>query len=410
MDGERALTEQVLGVSLRRIFTPASPVEDPMLFQGRKPEVGRLADALTERGQHAIAFGERGVGKTSLAHHVATVLRDSAPNALSVRIPCSLNDTFGSLWRKAPERFRSEVDRLDNVPDADSIQQRIDRIEDILLDEVTPESVVRCIRLLAQAHPLLIVIDEYDRIDIAESAAFADTLKTLSDDLVDATVILVGVADDVDGLFASHRSIERNLRQVFVPRMAEANLEAIVTQGFARFSSKTSYELALDPKVATGIARLSQGLPYYAHLLSASIGVAAISEGRHRLGMDDLTQAVERALSDADQTTRATYADTVSAGRSDAKFDVTLLGCAEAEVDELGFFSAAAVEAALVAHPEWDHSSSYRGHLSRFSSEAPYVLESRGEKRWTRYRFSSPLMKPFIRMVGIREGQLPPPA
>lgn len=403
------MTEQVLGVSLRRVFTPASPVEDPDLFQGRQREVDRLTDALTVRGQHAIAFGERGVGKTSLANHVAMVFQDSAPDALSVRIPCSLDDTFETLWRKAPERFRSQADVLDGLPDIELLQARIDKIEDILLDDVTPESAVRCVRLLAQAHPLLIVIDEFDRIDTRESAAFADTLKTLSDDLVDATIVLVGVADNVDGLFASHRSIERNLRQVFVSRMSDATVENIVTQGFARFSSDTTYQLDLDPMVATGIALLSQGLPYYAHLISASIGKAVIAQGGHRIDLNDLSEAVEKAVSDADQTTRSAYAEAVAAGRSDAKFDVTLLGCAEAEVDELGFFSAAAVEAALVAHPQWEHSSSFRGHLAKFASEPPYVLESKGEKRWTRYRFSSPLMKPFVRMVGIRDGRLPPP-
>lgn len=48
-------------------FTPAAPIQKRDLFSGRTKQFGDLADAVVSVGQHGVVFGERGVGKTSLA-------------------------------------------------------------------------------------------------------------------------------------------------------------------------------------------------------------------------------------------------------------------------------------------------------------------------------------------------------
>ena len=66
---------------------------------------------------------------------------------------------------------------------------------------------------------LVVVLDEFDRLESAfVRQEVADTIKYLSDRNVPCTVVLVGVSDDVDGLIADHRSIERCLAQVNMPR------------------------------------------------------------------------------------------------------------------------------------------------------------------------------------------------
>ena len=48
-------------------FSPAQEVVDPRLFAGRHRQVKELSDALRTVGSCPIIYGDRGIGKTSLA-------------------------------------------------------------------------------------------------------------------------------------------------------------------------------------------------------------------------------------------------------------------------------------------------------------------------------------------------------
>src|SRR5665647_1409671 len=63
-------TEQdwiVLEFEVANLFT-AGPLDEERLFAGRSTEVRRLLETVLDRSKHAILFGERGVGKPSLAN------------------------------------------------------------------------------------------------------------------------------------------------------------------------------------------------------------------------------------------------------------------------------------------------------------------------------------------------------
>jgi transcriptional regulator with AAA-type ATPase domain len=57
-----------------KIFTPSAPIDDQALFAGRVNQLNRIIGAISQRGQHAILFGERGAGKTSLANVLLKIL------------------------------------------------------------------------------------------------------------------------------------------------------------------------------------------------------------------------------------------------------------------------------------------------------------------------------------------------
>lgn len=50
-------------------------------------------------GQHAVIYGERGVGKTSLAR-VAMRVATNQSGILAVRVNCDGSDTYDTLWQK----------------------------------------------------------------------------------------------------------------------------------------------------------------------------------------------------------------------------------------------------------------------------------------------------------------------
>ena len=83
-------------------FTPASPVSEKELFAGRIAQVRLVVDAINLPGQHAIIYGERGVGKTSLANILSSrLVSKNGVEAIAPRINCDGTDNFEALWKKA---------------------------------------------------------------------------------------------------------------------------------------------------------------------------------------------------------------------------------------------------------------------------------------------------------------------
>src|SRR4051794_21093312 len=128
-------------------FSPGAPIDRVQLFAGRLELVLDVVNAITQRGQHVIIYGERGVGKTSLANILEEILRPrSEDRRLVARVNCGTNDTFGSLWATA---FR-EVARANGRTEPD---ENLEAPEDIrhALEELPSGS--------------LVVIDELDRLE-----------------------------------------------------------------------------------------------------------------------------------------------------------------------------------------------------------------------------------------------------
>jgi hypothetical protein len=253
-------------------------------------------------------------------------------------------------------------------------------------------------------------VDEFDRIDgYAHSDRFADLIKQLSDDLIQSTVVLVGVADDVSELLAGHGSIDRSLRQVAIPRMADSELREIVDSGFMAFSDRSGHTISVEPQASQAIARLAQGFPYYSHLLASSVGKEAIYSQRDSIAFEHVFQALLRATNEAEPSIRDSYHEATLAARSDATFRQTLLACALATPDHRGYFAASDVRGPLqgiLAMPR--RNSDFNAHLKRFAQEAPFILESQPVRNSQRYRFRNPLMRPFVLMRGLSSGHISP--
>lgn len=395
--------------ALKKIFRPASPIDDRELFRGRTRELVKVIGAVQELGQHAVVYGERGIGKTSLAYMARDSFRLTSVGAsLAVRIPCSADDDFASVWRKLTPRLISELDLLDPSY-AEELSSTIERSKSVLdTEDINPDVVARALHLISNRVPLLVVLDEFDRIgDLGSPTLFADLIKTLSDDLVPCTLVIVGVADDVDGLISGHRSVERALRQIAMPRMSPEELREIIVGGFAALHERAGVKITLAPQVESAIVQLAQGFPNYAHLLAGAIGEIALVRGIEDVDMSVFATALAHALEEAQQSIRSSYTDAVSSARADAQFSLTLLACAMAKVDEIGFFAPADVRGPLSdIAGKTRETQHFLHHLKKFSDEPSWILEVRGDGRKTRYRFRNPLMRPFVFIKGLKDGFL----
>src|SRR5262245_8865593 len=81
-----------------QLFTPSTPVTVADLFAGRLAQILRIVDTIAEVGRHAVVYGERGVGKTSLMQIVPYLVPDKVRKVRFCRVQAFPNSTFHSLF------------------------------------------------------------------------------------------------------------------------------------------------------------------------------------------------------------------------------------------------------------------------------------------------------------------------
>lgn len=398
-----ALTQEraaELSLHAGRVFSPTAPIDERSLFAGRNEQVRTLIDAINQKGQHAILFGERGVGKTSLANVLASFL-SGAGTVLSPRVNCDTTDTYTTVWQKV----FAEIDMVHAVKATGFAPTTQQKSVDLLggNDPVSPDDVRRALTILARNSLPILILDEFDRLEQPVKRAFADTIKTLSDHAVGGTVVLVGVADSVDQLIEEHQSVERALVQVRMPRMSVEEIQQIINTGIRNLG------MTIEPAALARISLFSQGLPHYAHLLGLHAARTALDEQMSlSVSLQTVDGAINKALQNAQQSVRSAWHKATLSTRKDNLFADVLLSCALAPQDSLGFFAAQDVRQPMreITGKQYDIPS-FAQHLNEFSEpKRGPILQKTGARKRYRFRFINPLVQPFVIMQGFASGKL----
>jgi Cdc6-like AAA superfamily ATPase len=361
-------------------FTPAAPVDDTRLWADRPDEVFRCMDALWQKGLHVAVYGERGVGKTSLANVLPKLIKDPRmPYLDAVRVDCNTQDGFRSIWRKVFRALEQPVLDDDPLDDPEDIRFRLER-----LDRLT-----------------LIVLDELDRVEDNDALSLlADTVKTLSDHATDATLMFVGVAESVESLLGEHESIGRSVRQVHMPRMSQAELGDILDKGFG------SVNLEVDSSARIRMVRMAEGLPHFTHLLGLHSGQHAVRDDRENVEPTD----VDRAVSESVQTHSilSEYLRATESPQPEHLFEEVVLACAFAPRNALGYFRARDVREPLNRIMDRTDMSipRYQRHLNELAGVGRLMLQKEGQPRHYIYRFRNPLLQPFVKMAMLAKDRI----
>ena len=388
--------------ALNSAFSPHSPINAASLFRGRIEQIRDVVDAMTASGLHAVIYGDRGVGKTSLAN----IVHEFAGGVVSVsKTICGQGDNFSSVIRRAAGSIQLRLPDRQAGFVADEGHQDIDMLALLPSPESGPLVPDEVASLLARIPLMLVfVIDEFDRLAPSETDAFADLIKASSDRGVPATFVLVGVAENIDALLRSHASVVRNLRQIHLPRMSDIELGQIIDEGLAQ----ANFEI--DPTARKRIISVSQGFPHFTHLLTQSAARAALDHGRAQIGTDDVAAGITRAVDRSDQSIREAYHKAATAVRKNSHWREAIVACALAESDERGYFSTRTVAeqyGQLRKHEiRQQEVAYYLGKLTQ-RDRGP-LLERTGPIRRYRYRFVHPLMRPYVLMLATRDGIISP--
>ncbi|WP_139044317.1 ATP-binding protein [Marinobacterium stanieri] len=97
--------EKILSESkVREVFTPFSPIKKSELLSGREKEISSILSSINTPGQHALIYGNRGIGKSSLANVISEIVKDSLGYSVHKK-KCSSQDTFNTLFTEILEAY-----------------------------------------------------------------------------------------------------------------------------------------------------------------------------------------------------------------------------------------------------------------------------------------------------------------
>ena len=383
---------------LAKVFTPNRPIRLPALLSGRLNLLYRLQDNILTPGKHVLLYGDRGVGKTSIARVLGVLTQEPTEpyGRRSILVACDSNDTYGSIWRKVFQEVLLAERQL-------GFDQHATRS---IVGRWDPESPIESpndVRLLIGGlpHSTVVIIDEFDRVQDANTRLLmTDTIKLFSDSDTQSSVVLVGVGQSIEDLVVAHQSISRNLDFVPVEPMEPHELADIVSTGYA--SSNLGYEGGLDFK----IAKLSQGYPHYTHLLALWAGRRAAERGSGQVLTADLKQAIPASIQAAAGGIRVEYDQATDSTQPNNLFKQVLLACALADKDVRGRFPLAAVREPLrQILGRSIYAVSYQRHMGTFCEpdHGPALIKT-GRRRNYRWHFANPQMLPFVHLQGINDG------
>jgi Cdc6-like AAA superfamily ATPase len=379
-----------------KIFKPGTPIRSIDLFAGRERQRNALLSAVMQPGRHALLFGERGVGKTSLAQVLVDLERGNGFRTLkNYTVNCDESDDFTSLWHKV---FCALPYTEKNGRTVYTDSMHFETLDTL----ISPDSVRDVLSLFEE--PCLIVIDEIDQLkDENAKRLLAATIKNLSDHEVNTTLVLVGVADTVNELIVEQKSAERALIQVRMPRMSDEELIQIIDQGLEYLGM----EIEDFPKAL--IVGLSGQFPFYTHSFCLNAGLKAIDAGRTLITRSDVTSAVLDVVADAEHVNSAYHTATHST-QSKNRYKVALLACAVAEPNENGYFTAGEMCSWMSALQGRERDIPRDMHyLTEFCDpKRGGVLQQMGGKWSKLYRFKDPLMKPFLIIKSFGDRELGP--
>lgn len=374
-------------------FSPGAPIKLQEDLSGREEQAGRLRSIILSAGEHALIYGERGVGKTSISNTFYSSLTAPTRNVRAIHVNCGDAD-FATIWRKVFRRISAP---------AESGVRSLDQLypSEITADDIEVEFANFSLNELP-----IIVLDEFDRItDNRTKLLMTDLIKALSDHSSHAKLVLVGIAENAAELLVHHRSISRALKQVKMPRLSLEDLERIVTVRYNRCGMRIEDEALFQ------IAFLSRGLPYYSHLVGRHAALAALSEKRSLVKDDDVFAGLAEAVKEVDQTITEDYLEAIRSQRNEETlFESVLIACALADPDELGKFQQAGVAAPLSEisprQPPYS-AATFAFHMNEFcEAKRKSVLERDGETRNYRYAFTDAMMQPYVIIRALQNGKL----
>lgn len=367
------------------VFTPSRPVQLRALFTGRLRQIDTLLDAIKNPGQHAVIYGEPGVGKTSLAQFVHDNMQVG-----NVYKHCTKDATMESVFRGifAQIDISVEVASIGFSVGPASSEKR--PLATLLRDvSLTPSVIADTIYCATQQAPLTFFLDEFNRMSPRVRQQFSELLKLLSDTGANCSLVLIGVAHDLPTLIEGHSSVERCISQIYMPRMSDSEVADLVKRGISQIG------MLIEPAASEALVRMSRGLPFFTHHLALDAVKVCIRRGDKSVRLSDVQAAAVQLTLKKHSTLGAALDSAVSGQRPDT-YKRVLRSAALCRRDEYGYFTLQSVREKL-AKTAPDDSKSAQAVIDALCRDGHgRALVTHGKRANRRLRFRDPLFEAYV--------------
>ncbi|MDB4224955.1 ATP-binding protein, partial [Granulosicoccus sp.] len=308
---------------LHSYVSASAPIKSIEHLKGREIQSQKIERALRSPGRSVFIFGDRGVGKTSLAQTSAYRYNssDDEPTLISVDNASTfysvIHDLINRIAGHRPDLLKSKT-KLKASAKFQNLG--FDLMNEIETGKIpVPKSINEAVALVEyffQSEDLesVVVIDEFERLKgIGEKALFADFIKQIGDQNLGLKFIFCGVASSLDELLASHHSCFRYMETVALERLGWTARAEIINAAAAAFN------LRIDERLVWKISAISDGFPYYVHIVCEKL-FWSIYDHKDTIGKcteEMLELAVNEAVSSIDTTLKLTYENATRKYRDD---------------------------------------------------------------------------------------------
>lgn len=303
------ISEDDFGLRLNQLVSPARPIQSIEFLQGREKELSSIRKALYAPGRHVFIYGDRGVGKSSLAAAAASIFQSADATYLDIGCTpdATLNGVVAAIAYRALDVSRIHKSKRAKSSALDFKYLKVAVNNEITLNDLSSEiktlldavEVLREVSLIHSERPV-VVLDEFDRIsDPSQRAMFADLVKQLGDKKIGITFFFTGVAKTLDEILGAHPSAIRQFETIELPKLSWTARWDIAK------NAANAFDVELDEQVCTRIAAVSDGYPYYVHLITEKLlwrvfedpGVVSfVDKKMYHLGLRDAIDSINAEL------------------------------------------------------------------------------------------------------------------
>jgi uncharacterized protein len=271
----RNCTEEVFRSTLKQYFTPSRAISSPEFLRGRQALLNKIDRAFNSEGKHVMIFGDRGVGKTSLARTAAFLHHKGKGDPPTIL--CEATTTAMGLFRDIAvkcmppkhileSKVLKEHKKIGGGVHGYEVRSEIKSGQVLELKSINEAiTVLHYISNLNDNAPV-ILIDEFDLIQNEEARkAFAGFLHNISDQEVSLKFIICGIGESLDALIAHHPSVGRHLAPIQLQRLPhDARWEIIQVPA-------EKFRVEIDRNTLVRIGQITVGFPYYIHLIGEAL-------------------------------------------------------------------------------------------------------------------------------------------
>lgn len=398
---------------LRQYLIPSRPVNSIELLKGRADKLRDVATCLSTNSGIPLIFGNRGVGKTSLAKTAAIQYISSAQDPIYVAcgpdatVLVLLREVAIKLSRLVPGKKVVKVDgelslspalrfsygeAQGQAPTFDDINGAIRVLEDFE-------------RVIPHPEKLVVILDELESLQSKEHANLAFFAKQVGDQELKVRYIFCGIAENVHQLIGGHNSSPRYIRNVELGPLKPQDLIDIVK------GAADKLQVTVPRDILIRIAIIGSGYPHFAHLVGLELFTTWLEQDHGDINTDTFRNAITRAVGGSIEELRESYDTATQRGTDDYKCVVWTMADMDAvdvRLDDLeNHYKNAARTKGRGNWPEADVGLVVgRLRTSEYGTILTLTPKKYGgeEKRYRFQRFTHSLMRGYVRLRAEEEG------